>query len=109
MVKVKIKNVLIKNFRSIKKAEFTIDNIAALVGENNSGKTSVLRALNAVFNYSDEEIYFKNESHKHSSRANTYIKIKILDEHNFLGGKNFLKMERLLLILYINTALERKV
>lgn len=105
----KIKNVLIKNFQSIKKAEFTIDNIAALVGENNSGKTSVLRALNAVFNYSDEEIYFKNESHKHSSRANTYIKIKILDEHNFFGRKNFLKMERLLLILYINTALERKV
>lgn len=87
----KIKNVLIKNFRSIKKAEFTIDNIAALVGENNSGKTSVLRALNAVFNYSDEEIYFKNESHKHSSRANTYIKIKILDEHNFFGRKKFFK------------------
>lgn len=87
----KIKNVLIKNFRSIKKAEFTINNIAALVGENNSGKTSILRALNAVFNYSDEELYFKNESHKHSSRANTYIKIKILDEHNSLGRKKFFK------------------
>lgn len=87
----KIKNVLIKNFRSIKRAEFTIDNIAALVGENNSGKTSILRALNAVFNYSDEEPYFKNESHKYSPRANTYIIIKILDEHNSLGRKNFFK------------------
>lgn len=87
----KIKNVLIKNFRSIKKAEFTIDNIAALVGENNSGKTSVLRALNAVFNYSDEEPYFKNESHQYSSRTNTYITIRILDEHNSLGRKKFFK------------------
>lgn len=91
MIKVKIKNVLIKNFRSIKSAEFTIDNITALVGENNSGKTSVLRALNAVFNYSDEEPYFKNESHKYSPRANTYITIRIFDEHNSLGRKNFFK------------------
>lgn len=90
----KIKNVLIKNFRSIKRAEFTIDNITALVGENNSGKTSVLRALNAVFNYSDEELYFKNESHKYSSRANTYITIRLLDEYNSLGRKNFFKMEK---------------
>lgn len=85
----RIKNVLIKNFRSIKNGEFAIDNIAALVGENNSGKTSVLRALNAVFNYLDEEPCFRNESHRYSSRANTHIKITLVDEYNSLGKKSF--------------------
>ncbi|MBS7053289.1 MAG: ATP-binding protein [Veillonella sp.] len=78
----------------MKTGEFAIDNIAALVGENNSGKTSVLRALNAVFNYLDEEPYFRNESHKYSSRANTHIKITLIDENNSFGKKVFLKMGR---------------
>ena len=32
----------------------------ALVGENNAGKTAILRALNSVFNYEYEKEFFLN-------------------------------------------------
>lgn len=42
----RINRVIIKNFRSIRSAEFFPQDICALVGENNAGKTSILTALN---------------------------------------------------------------
>ena len=52
----RIEEVKIKNFRSIKSATFRMNKITAVVGENNAGKTAVLRAINAVLNYMDEEM-----------------------------------------------------
>lgn len=42
----KIKRVVIKNFRSIKHVDFEPQNICVFVGENNAGKTNILSAIN---------------------------------------------------------------
>ena len=43
-----IERVAIRNFRSIKELEFRPGNLCTLIGENNSGKSTILRALNLV-------------------------------------------------------------
>lgn len=54
----KISNITIRKFRSIKEASFNMDDITAIVGENNAGKTGILRALNSVYNFDDEKSFF---------------------------------------------------
>ena len=44
----KIKRVVIKNYRSIKELEFEPGDLCTLIGENNSGKSTIVRALNLV-------------------------------------------------------------
>lgn len=61
----KIKSISIENFRSIKNATINFNEITALVGENNAGKTAVLRALNSVFNYEYENEFFLNSMHRY--------------------------------------------
>lgn len=46
----KITQVEISKFRSIENGKFYIEDIVGIVGQNNSGKTTVLRALNSFFN-----------------------------------------------------------
>ena len=71
----KISEVKIEKFRSIKKATFRMNNITAVVGENNAGKTAGLRAINAVLNYNFEESSFISKKHQYAPRNNTYIVI----------------------------------
>ena len=78
----KIKEVIIEKFRSIKKAVFRMNEITAVVGENNAGKTAVLRALNSVLNYSFEEDSFIKKRHQYAPRNNTYITIVFNDVPN---------------------------
>ena len=75
----RISEVHIEKFRSIKKAFFRMNNITAVVGENNAGKTAVLRALNSVLNYKFEESSFINKRHQYALRNNTYISITFID------------------------------
>lgn len=75
----KISTVTIDKFRSIKSASFNLNDITAVVGENNAGKTAVLRALNAVLNYEYEEGSFINKRHQFAPRSNTYITIQFSD------------------------------
>jgi predicted ATP-dependent endonuclease of OLD family len=49
--RMKLKQAIIENFRSIKNCSIRFHELTAIVGENNSGKTGILRALNSVFNY----------------------------------------------------------
>ena len=44
----KISEVEIRRFRSIKEARFLLHDITGIVGENNAGKTGVLRALSLI-------------------------------------------------------------
>ena len=44
----KISRVHIENFRSIKQLDFSPGNYCALIGENNAGKSNVLKAVNLV-------------------------------------------------------------
>lgn len=53
--------------------------ITAVVGENNAGKTAVLRALNAVLNFRYEEECFLKKQHQYATRNNTYITIEFCD------------------------------
>lgn len=69
----RIREVTIEKFRSIKKASFRMKEITAVVGENNAGKTAVLRALNAVLNYEFEKDSFDRKLHQFLPRNNTHI------------------------------------
>lgn len=61
----KIQRVHIENFRSIKELDFFPDDYCVLIGENNSGKTNILRALNLALgetwpterHFSEEDFY----------------------------------------------------
>lgn len=71
----KISEVKIEKFRSIKRANFRMNDITAVVGENNAGKTAVLRAINAVLNYKFEESAFISKKHQYKPKSNSYISI----------------------------------
>ena len=75
----KISSITIKKFRSIKEASFNMKNITAIVGENNAGKTGILRALNSVFNFEDEKKFFLDKTHQYAPRNNSYIVLKMED------------------------------
>lgn len=71
---------MIENFRSIKKCTVEIGDLVALVGENSSGKTTVLRALNSFFNFDIEKDGFENETHRYSNTSTvTRIEIRFTD------------------------------
>jgi predicted ATP-dependent endonuclease of OLD family len=70
-----ISRIIIKKFRSIEKADIWIDSINAIVGQNNSGKSCLLRALNSFFNYELEEESFSSGIHSFSTRTISKIEI----------------------------------
>lgn len=45
----KIRNITIHNFRSIKDESFTLENFSLLIGENNVGKSNVITALRVFY------------------------------------------------------------
>lgn len=47
----------------------------ALVGENNSGKSAVLRALNAFFNYEHEQADFLNGKHLYTQKSKPTVRL----------------------------------
>lgn len=65
-----IKKIGIKNYRSIEQEEFEPQSLCALVGENNSGKSNILKAIDlllgeswpSIRNISDEDIYGRDLS-----------------------------------------------
>ncbi|WP_054690189.1 ATP-dependent nuclease, partial [Desulfosarcina cetonica] len=62
----KLKWVHIKNYRSCKDVRIDIGPIQALVGANNAGKSSIIRALDFLFNPSttkvDEETFWNGNA-----------------------------------------------
>ena len=75
----KLKSVEIENFRAIKKCLIHFNELTALVGENNSGKTAILRALNSVFNFEFEESDFNSGAHRYAPRTVTKIRVDFSD------------------------------
>ena len=75
----KIKELHIEKFRAILKCDIEFKDIMAIVGENNSGKTTILRALNAFFNFEEEEYFFINNMYQFAVRNNTKIEIVFKD------------------------------
>lgn len=71
----KIDYIDIRKFRSIDRCKITIDTLNAIVGQNNSGKSALIRAMNAFFNPIEEEACFYQG--KHSYTSNSMPKITI--------------------------------
>jgi putative ATP-dependent endonuclease of the OLD family len=65
VIAMKIRRISIKNFRSIKELDFSPNDLCVLIGQNNAGKSTVLRALNLALGdtwpterqFSDEDFY----------------------------------------------------
>jgi len=55
----KIKNITIHNFRSIKEESFSLENFSLLIGENNSGKSNIFTAL---------RVFYENEGAKFNEK-----------------------------------------
>jgi len=66
---VKITNIDIRKFRSIDQCSLHLSNINAVVGQNNSGKSAVIRALNCFFNPEVEELCFIKGKHSYTSKS----------------------------------------
>lgn len=75
----KLCEIEIKRFRSIEKCNVRVASVCALVGENNVGKSSLLRALNSFFNLDDEKQFFYNSSHEYSPRSQPRIILTFSD------------------------------
>lgn len=62
----KLSWVKIRNYRACKEIEFQVNSMHALVGANNSGKTSILKALDFLFNPSvsklDDECFWNKDT-----------------------------------------------
>ena len=62
-----LKQIEINKFRSIDSISINIDDLAILIGENNAGKTNILKALelfyqDSVRGINEEYFYFKNQN-----------------------------------------------
>lgn len=75
----KLSEARIENFRSIKFCHLLLDEITAVIGENNAGKTALLRALNSVFNWEYEKNNFLNNTHQYAARTTTKITLTFED------------------------------
>ena len=70
----RIESIHIKNFKSIRDMRIgTIENALILVGKNNTGKSSVVDAIRAVFG-----MYQVSETDFNEKRQNVEIKILLL-------------------------------
>lgn len=73
----KIKKIKIENFKSIKKTEFDFEDLTILLGENNSGKTNILKALQMFFETTVRNVNAEHFFGKDFTKENTEIKITL--------------------------------
>lgn len=85
----KISNISIEQFRSIKKCQLRLNEITTVVGENNAGKTALLRALNSVFNWEEEKRFFDDNTHQYAPRTVTkiYLTFEDVPSKSIYNGK----------------------
>ena len=93
----KISYLSVEHFRSIKKCQLRLNEITAIVGENNAGKTALLRALNCVFNWNEEKQCFYDNTHQYAPRTVTKITITFDDIPNKPIYQNKLYNNKLIL------------
>ncbi|MCF0141450.1 MAG: AAA family ATPase [Mogibacterium sp.] len=95
----KLNKVTIQNFRSIKNCTVSLKEVTAIIGENNAGKTALLRALNSLFNWDIEAQYFGDNTHQYAVRANTKIEVTFEEIPNRPYYEDKIENDSLTLIL----------
>lgn len=71
----RIVRLRIKRFRSFEQIDVPISTITAVVGQNNAGKSGLLRALNAFFHPEVERPFFEDGSHRYTKRSKARIEL----------------------------------
>ncbi len=75
----KLVSVQIERFRGIRESVIRVGSELALVGQNSGGKSSILRALNAFFNFEDERVSFESGRHSFQKTATAVIQVSFSD------------------------------
>lgn len=73
----RVTRLKIEKFRAIRYAEIELGETIALVGQNGAGKSSVLRALNAFFNFESERQAFEDSLHRYIAGTQAIIEVTI--------------------------------
>lgn len=71
----KLKSIRIEKFRAIRESDILVSSELALVGQNSAGKSSILRALNAFFNFEDEKASFDSGRHAFQRTSTSVIEL----------------------------------
>ncbi|MCR9099845.1 MAG: AAA family ATPase [bacterium] len=85
-MKIKINRVRVKNFRSLSSVETTLGEVTLLLGANNSGKTSFLRALTIALTsdrkFISRDDLFINKAGKYPANPRVEVDVEIKPERN---------------------------
>lgn len=81
-----IDKIRIKNFRALKDIEINLKPVTILVGANNSGKTTLLRALNSVLGITrsqinQDDLFVDKEGNKSSNEITIDVRIISVDKN----------------------------
>lgn len=73
----KISRVHIENYRSIKSLDFSPNNYCALIGENNAGKSNILKAINLVLGetWPTDRTFTEEDFNEYNTANNIVIQI----------------------------------
>lgn len=71
----KITKLTVEKFRAVRQSEIELSQETALVGQNSAGKSSLLRALNAFFNFSEEKSAFLEGRHAFQKTTTAVITV----------------------------------
>ena len=86
-----IKELRVKNYRSIKDATLTLGNLTALVGRNGAGKSNFLNALELFFDQSkkpEEDDYFGRQAGQPIEVEVTFFKLDLAQRERYGGYVN---------------------
>jgi putative ATP-dependent endonuclease of the OLD family len=75
----KLTSIRIEKFRAIRSCQIRVGSELALVGQNSAGKSSILRALNAFFNFEVEEQPFELGRHRFQKTSTAEIDLEFAD------------------------------
>lgn len=77
---IRISNIMINNFRSVKKVSMELDDYTILVGKNNCGKSNIIQAINLALNYSkvDKEDIFISLAEPYDNSRKIIIDVKVI-------------------------------
>lgn len=91
----KITNIKINNYRNIKNCDISLNKIVTIIGENDSGKSNLLKAITLPF--TNEEIGFTSKTllwtDINNDAKNKYYQFIIDNQKSILGGLDLIDLE----------------